>query len=328
MKDHDVSIIVPIYNVEKYIEKCAVTLLEQDYDNVEYVFVNDCTPDKSMKILENTIERYPNRKDHVKIINKTKNEGLPQARKSGLKIASGKYILHADSDDWVDKDMVSSLIYEAKKSDADIVCFDYIKEFSKNSVIKSFFYTKNHPKLNLEFVKAILSHEVSVSMCDKLVKRELYKNIDFPHFSHCEDSFVNLQLFYEAKKITYIAKPFYHYRTNPNSLSNSFSNNKKALDDFAEFSKAVRNFLLQRGLFDEYFKYHIPAILKFILDYSDSNFKKHINAICPEANHIKYVFKINRNFVYKILYGSVFLRCSQIFVFTKKIFIRSRKFLD
>ena len=321
MKDHDVSIIVPIYNVEKYIENCAVTLLEQDYNNIEYVFVNDCTPDKSMKILENTIERYPNRKKHVKIINKTKNEGLPQARKSGLKIASGKYILHADSDDWVDKDMVSSLIYEAKKSDADIVCFDYIKEFSKKSVIKSFFYTKNHPKLNLEFVKAILSHEISVSMCDKLVKRELYKNIDFPHFSHCEDSFVNLQLFYEAKKITHIARPFYHYRTNPNSLSNSFSNNKKALEDFAGFSKAVRNFLLQRGLFDEYFKYHIPAILKFILDYSDGNFKKHINAICPEANHIKYVFKINRNFVYKILYGSVFLGCPQIFVFAKRIFL-------
>lgn len=328
MKDYDVSIIVPIYKVEKYIEKCATTLLEQDYNNIEYIFVNDCTPDKSMEILENTIEKYPNRKNHVKIVNKLKNEGLPQARKSGLDAANGKYILHVDSDDWVDEYMVSSLIGEARKSDADIVCFDYIKEFGKHSVIKSFFYTNNHPKSNLEFIKAILSHEISVSMCDKLVKRGLYKNVEFPYFSHCEDSFVNLQLFYEAKKITYIAKPFYHYRTNPNSLSNSFSNNKKALDDFAEFSKAVRNFLLQRGLFDEYFKYHIPAILKFILDYSDGNFKKHINAICPEANNIKYVFKINRNFVYKILYGSVFLGCPQIFVFAKKIFIRSRKFLD
>ena len=76
MKDHDVSIIVPIYNVEKYIENCAVTLLEQDYDNIEYVFVNDCTPDSSMKILKDIIERYPNRKSHVKIINKIKNEGI------------------------------------------------------------------------------------------------------------------------------------------------------------------------------------------------------------------------------------------------------------
>ena len=325
MKDYDISIIVPIYNVEKYIKKCVTTLLEQDYNNIEYIFVNDCTPDSSMKILKDIIERYPNRKDDIKTINNIKNSGSSLTRKYGLDASSGKYVLFVDSDDWVDKDMVSSLMSEARKSYADIVCFDYIKEFNKKSIVKSFFYTKNHPKSNLNFVKAILSHEISVSMCDKLVKRELYENVEFPHFSHCEDSFVNLQLFYWAKKITHIAKPFYHYRTNPNSLSNSFSNNKKALDDFAEFSKAVRNFLLQRGLFNEYFKYHIPAILKFILDYSDSGFKNHINAVCPEANNIKYVFKINRNFVYKILYSSVFLGCPQIFVLAKRIFLSFKK---
>lgn len=326
MEKYDVSIIVPIYNVEKYVEKCAATLFEQDYDNIEYVFVNDCTPDKSMEILENTIEKYPSRKNHIKIISNFINIGSSMTRKNGLDASSGKYVLFIDSDDWVDEDMVNSLIGEARKSYADIVCFDYIKEFNKKSVVKSFFYTKNHPKSNLNFVKAILSHEISVSMCDKLVKRELYENVEFPHFSHCEDSFVNLQLFYEAKKITYIAKPFYHYRTNPNSLSSSFSNNKKALDDFADFSRAVKNFLIQKDLFDEYFKFHIPTILKFTLDYSESDFNKQINAICPEANNIKYVFQINRNIIYKILYSTVFMGFPQIFVFAKKVFIRLRNF--
>ncbi|WP_149706725.1 glycosyltransferase family 2 protein, partial [Campylobacter concisus] len=300
------SIIVPIYNVEKYIKKCVTTLLEQDYNNIEYIFVNDCTPDSSIKILKDIIERYPNRGDDIKIINNIKNSGSSLTRKYGLDASNGKYILFVDSDDWVDKDMVSSLISEARKSYADIVCFDYIKKFNKKSVVKSFFYTKNHPKSNLNFVKAILSHEISVSMCDKLVKRELYENVEFPHFSHCEDSFVNLQLFYEAKKITHIAKPFYHYRTNLNSLSNSFSNNKKALEDFANFSKSVRKFLIEKDLFNDYFQSFLPNILKFVLDYTDEDFKKHINNICPEANNIKYVFKINRNFVYKILYSSVF----------------------
>ena len=69
MKDCDISIIVPIYNAEKYIEKCVTTLFEQDYNNIEFVFVNDCSLDKSMEILENTIEKYPNRKNHVKIVN-------------------------------------------------------------------------------------------------------------------------------------------------------------------------------------------------------------------------------------------------------------------
>uniref|UniRef100_UPI00112F95A9 glycosyltransferase family 2 protein n=1 Tax=Campylobacter concisus TaxID=199 RepID=UPI00112F95A9 len=104
MKDYNVSIIVPIYNVEKYIEKCAVTLFEQDYDNVEYVFVNDCSPDKSMKILKDIIEKYPNRKDDIKIINNIKNSGSSLTRKYGLDASTGKYILFVDSDDWVDRD--------------------------------------------------------------------------------------------------------------------------------------------------------------------------------------------------------------------------------
>ncbi|MGG7073543.1 glycosyltransferase family 2 protein [Campylobacter sp. 9BO] len=327
MQDHKVSIIVPIYNVEKFIEKCAITLFKQDYDNIEYIFVNDCTPDNSMQILQKVIDKYPNRKNDIKIINKPNNEGLPQARKSGLKVASGNYILNVDSDDWIKLNMVSSLICEAKKSGADIVCFDYVKEFKNKNIIRNFFYTKNHPKSNLEFIKAILAHEISVSMCDKLVKKKLYESVEFPYFSHCEDSFVNLQIFYEAKTFAYINKPFYHYRTNPNSLSNDFSNNQKALGDFANFSKAVRNFLIDKELFNDYFQYFLPNILKFTIDYAEKDFKKHINNICPEANSIKYVFKINRNFIYKILYSSVFLGFPQIFVFAKKIFVGFRKFL-
>ena len=116
-----VSIIVPVYNAENFIEKCAATLFEQDYDNIEYIFVNDCTPDNSIKVLNRVIENFPNRKDNIKIINKLKNEGLPQARKTGLENSNGKYIMHVDSDDWVELDMVSSLVKEAIKTDADMV---------------------------------------------------------------------------------------------------------------------------------------------------------------------------------------------------------------
>ncbi|MBE3605370.1 glycosyltransferase family 2 protein [Campylobacter sp. RM13119] len=327
MKNYDVSIIVPVYNTGKYIEKCAITLFEQDFDNIEYIFINDCSTDNSMEILKTVIERYPNIRNDIKIDNNNKNIGPSFTRKRGLNISSGKYILFVDSDDWIDTDAISSLINEVKKSDADIVCYDYAKEFKNKSIIKSFFYTKDHPKSNLEFLKAILSHEISVSMCDKLINKELYKDVKFPHFSHCEDSFINLQIFYKVKKITYIARPFYHYRTNHDSLSNNFSNNQKVLDDFASFSKAVRNFLIQKDLFKDYFHNFLPNILKFTLDYANGDFKKHINNICPEANSIRYVFKINRNFIYKILYSTVFLGCPSVFIFFKKIFVNFRKFL-
>ena len=126
MKDYDVSIIVPIYNVEKYIEKCATTLLEQDYNNIEYIFVNDCTPDSSMKILKDIIERYPNRKDDIKIINNIKNSGSSLTRKYGLDASNGKYVLFVDSDDWINIDMVSKMYNAAESNDADIVCCDMI----------------------------------------------------------------------------------------------------------------------------------------------------------------------------------------------------------
>ncbi len=121
MNRYSVSIIVPIYNVEKYIERCAVSLFEQDFEDIEYIFVNDCTPDNSIQILEEVIEKYPNRKSNVKIIHYKANKGLGSARKTGLEQATGEYVLHIDSDDWVELDMVLCLYNKAIETDADIV---------------------------------------------------------------------------------------------------------------------------------------------------------------------------------------------------------------
>ena len=139
MKDYDVSIIVPIYNVEKYIEKCATTLLEQDYNNIEYIFVNDCSPDRSMKILKDIIEKYPNRKDDIKIINNIKNSGSSLTRKYGLDASTGKYILFVDSDDWIDIDMVSKMYNAAESNNADIVCCEIIMTNSKHWLVDIFY---------------------------------------------------------------------------------------------------------------------------------------------------------------------------------------------
>ena len=108
-----VSVIVPIYGVEAYIERCAVSLFEQTLDDIEYIFVNDCTPDESMKILSHVLSRYPHRTDQVVIINQPKNMGAAKAREVGIKAAKGEYIIHCDSDDWVDKDMYFLMYQEA-----------------------------------------------------------------------------------------------------------------------------------------------------------------------------------------------------------------------
>ena len=104
---HKVSILVPIYGVERFIERCARSLFEQTYPNIEYVFVNDCTADRSVEILKELVEDYPGRKDAVKIISHEKNRGLAAARNTALENATGVFICHVDSDDWVPKALMN-----------------------------------------------------------------------------------------------------------------------------------------------------------------------------------------------------------------------------
>ena len=106
-----VSICVPIYGVEKYIERCAVTLFEQTYDNLEYIFVNDCTTDDSMAILEEVISRYPARSSAVRIIAHEKNRGLAAARNTTVENCTGEFILHVDSDDYIENNTLLLVVY-------------------------------------------------------------------------------------------------------------------------------------------------------------------------------------------------------------------------
>ena len=118
-----VSVIVPVYNVEKYIGECARSLFAQTLEEVEYIFVNDCTPDGSMEVVRKIMEEFPGRADAVKFVDKPRNQGLPAARKSGLELAEGVYIAHCDSDDWMEPDMLERMYREAEANDADgVVC--------------------------------------------------------------------------------------------------------------------------------------------------------------------------------------------------------------
>ena len=104
-----VSVIIPIYGVEQYIERCATSLFEQTLDNVEFIFVNDCTKDKSIENLKKVIEKYPKRKNYIQIINHNENFGLPTARRTGLGYVHGEYVAHCDSDDWLEPNAYETL---------------------------------------------------------------------------------------------------------------------------------------------------------------------------------------------------------------------------
>lgn len=285
-----VSIIVPIYGVEKYIEKCAIWLFEQDYEDIEYIFVNDCSPDNSMEILQNVIEKYPNRKNSIKIINKAKNEGLGQARKSGFEVANGEYIMHIDSDDWLELDAVSHLVCVAKKSAADIVACDYFINYNDKEIYKK----ENYENISQEdMLKSLLSDVIMPCVWNKIYKKEIFRGVKFANFQMGEDMFLTTQLFYNAKKIAYLNRAFLHYnQTNISALTKIVSDKK--INDLKNLNISIENFLKEKNIFDKFADFHYIRMNYMGFASSVANPREFLNMISPNAKKIKYIWK-NQN---------------------------------
>lgn len=211
-----VSVIIPIYCVEKYIERCARSLFEQTLNDVEYIFVNDCTPDQSINILEKIICDYPSRKNNVSIINHEINLGLPIARQTGLKKAKGEYIIHCDSDDWLALDALEKMYNVAKNNNSDMVICDFFtSDGVERKQMKGCYNTENIRLIN-DFFKG----KGFWCVWNKMVRRSVYNNtITYPKFNVAEDMVLVTQLLYYCKNINYIDLPLYYYFKNPQSMT-------------------------------------------------------------------------------------------------------------
>lgn len=218
---YKISVIIPIYGVEKYIEKCAISLFEQTISNIQYIFVDDCTRDSSIQILESVVKRYPNRQKDVIVVHHEENLGLPAARKTGIKHATGQYIIHCDSDDWVEHDMYEILYNQAICEDYDMVFCDYYISSSNQYV-----YNK---RLKLctkdELIHKLLAGRSCLNpVWSVMVKASVYENdISYPQFNQSEDFALVSQLVMYSNKFAYLDKPLYHYRITPNSINRSNS---------------------------------------------------------------------------------------------------------
>lgn len=213
-----VSVIIPIYGVEKFIERCAISLFEQTLDDIEYIFVNDCTIDNSMAILNDVISRYPNRHQQIHIINMPKNRGLPTARKEGLQYATGEYVAHCDSDDWLDVNAYEKLYLSAKHNNSDIVFCDFYRSDGKNS---SLIHRSIDTSSKMNVIKDV-SKNAAWSLWGALVKRDIIfeNNIIYPTHNNGEDFALMSQLIYYAQSYHKIDEPLYYYYRNPESITN------------------------------------------------------------------------------------------------------------
>lgn len=215
-----VSVIVPIYNVEKYLSKCLDSIVNQTLRDIEIICINDGSTDNSLKILK----EYSKRDNRIKIINKD-NAGLSAARNSGMEIASGKYIGFIDSDDWIDLDFFEKLYNSATKYDADIAVASIIR------------WRKYNQKYRIKYEDKIYqSLEEKISACDipricyvwnKLYKSEILKNKYFTQNVYFEDIIWLPEIIKSSNKLITVSNTNYYYRANNNSIVKKTSKKKQ-----------------------------------------------------------------------------------------------------
>ena len=228
-----VSVCIPVYGVEKYIEKCARSLFEQTMrEGIEFIFVNDCTKDRSIEILEQVLAEYPHRKEQTKIIHLPENGGVAKVRRIAIENCTGEYIIHCDSDDWVELDMYEKMYHAAKENDADMVYCDYIKEMPVNKMK----YSGGNYLSAVALQNEILGRETLGTLWNRLYRKEIakadYSNVCPENIVFCEDMLRNMFMLRYTKKIVHIPQALYHYIFNPNSIT-SFNRKKLADNVFA-----------------------------------------------------------------------------------------------
>lgn len=282
---HHLSTIVTIYNSSRYISSCIRSLFEQTLDDIEYIFVNDATPDDSIKILKAAIDDYPTRKPSVKIINLEQNRGVSNARRIGIQNATGEYVIHCDSDDWIDKDMYERLYHKAKETDADIVGCNFRHEFAN---MQYDFHQQYADTMN-ENISRLINGRIFPSLCTSLTRRSLITDnkLSFPEgLNMGEDLFFNLQLYLHARKIVSMDWAPYHYRHTEDS--SCVQKTRKSIDSDIAISGLIEKLMKEQHLYEEYAqdiefrKFFSKLPLEQNLD-NKENYQEWLN-IYPETN--------------------------------------------
>lgn len=219
MSNSLVSVLVPVYQAEAYIERCARSLFEQTYDNLEYLFCDDCSSDASIQKLENVMKDFPQRSEQIRIIHHERNRGSAAARNTLIDNCKGVFCFWVDADDWVETKAVELLVKKQQETDADIVtgrAYAYMADR----------VTKCHDGWDLE--KKMLMEEIIKCKCGSTLWRRLIRKSLFSDYgirfhegvNGREDYAVVIPLLYYAKKISGIEAIVYHYNmTNTSSLS-------------------------------------------------------------------------------------------------------------
>ncbi len=333
-----VSVVVPIYNTEKYLEQCIESLINQTYRNIEILLIDDASPDKCPEICDS----WQKKDQRIKVIHK-QNEGLGMARNTGINNSQGDYILFVDSDDYIDTRLIEEAVTEAKNNNAEIVCYGF-KKILKGKVIGEFI-----PKLKRKLFEDIQIREkllpeliatsdknskniIEMSACMELISTELIKNNKWLFISEreiiSEDVCSLLELYSNVKTVYILEKPYYCYRINENSITHTYNENDlkniKIFYDYCinlcnkhEYNEETKLRFQKRAL------NYMIAYLKNVINSKESCIKKtRTIRKCINDMWIRELIKnnINKNNTTNthILYICIFLRLTLfVYIITK-----------
>ncbi|MCQ2193561.1 MAG: glycosyltransferase [Paludibacteraceae bacterium] len=310
-----VSIVIPVYKAEDYILECAKSLFEQTYLNIEFVFVNDATPDKSIKIIKEVARLYPNRLGSIKYFDHKINQGNAKARNTGLHNCQGEYIIQVDSDDWVEPNYIETLVDAAVRDDADLTCCGYFIEGGGTTT--SHFVTKE--MMGREGIK---SGEFSLGYCvpwNKLVKHSVLIDNNIyciEGTNNWVDVGIVVPMRFMSKKITIVDKCLYHYNWGTqNSVSKKITD--KRINDMVKTAQVLTDFISSRSRGFEYALNYLQFYSKAPMITGTNHQYNRWRATFPESN--EYILKYPIDWFHKIMYILSTYHLSFVYELAKKI---------
>lgn len=242
-----VSILIPIYKVQSVLTRCLDSVFNQSYSNLEYVFLDDCSPDGSLNVLKAYIKERGIDMVNVKIVSHERNLGIAVTRNDCILNATGDYVLFVDSDDWIEHDTVEKLIDSTRDGTVDIVSCDYVLDYIDG---RSEEYFQDYSCDCSDNIEGLINYRISPALWKFLIKRDLFQYMSFsPDIEIGEDYVAMIKLHYYASNCACVHRFLYHYTQNneyrySNQRAKSIVHHVRAINE-------VERFLRDKGAFDK-----------------------------------------------------------------------------
>ncbi|WP_455538718.1 glycosyltransferase family 2 protein [Terrisporobacter sp.] len=288
-----ISIIIPVYNTAMYLEQCLNSIHKQTFKDYEVICVDDGSSDNSYEILE----KYKTIIKNYKVIYQ-ENQGVSITRNTGLKHVNGDYIVFIDSDDYVEENFLERLYNEASKTKSDIVICNFYRYYDNHNINIPVLLKKGKGLYNNDAILKSLIPDILIHsyLWNKLWKRELFDNIEFPNIKY-EDIAIMCDLFYKANKISIISDSLYHYRIRKTSIVRNYSISTQ--NDYVKSYGFIRLFLKKQNIYDEYKFYFsllsikVYFVMFFINIFLFSNYKNINTTLDNFASCYKFISNAN-----------------------------------